>query len=212
MSKFKNSVHLSGQIINIYPPKYFEDSDDSMVIFELRTEGEEGVYNHHISLINELMDEFFHKFETGCFISVEGCLRPRPKFNDPNKTDIFFEIRGTSIHAIDDQIASADHSVIEGAGNTCSDTPPPITFVQNGVKHTSELPKQESANWVCSPSQPISAKSIYQANQDDSFSWVGGVCNYNGRLVTEVDFLNGAPIDKTLPFFPLVKENTPFKQ
>lgn len=202
MSQYANFVQIRGKIVTIHPPVHFADTDDSMVIIEVRTQGEEGEFNHRVTLINEVMEDFFHNFEVGCFISIEGCLRPRPKFKDNPNGEIFFEIRGTHIIPIQEE---AQETVIPE--NTEFDVYP---NEMDGVP-TNPSPvavaAPQSVNRGFSPSHPIRAVSINQApvnqqNWNDQTAWDGDFCNYNGVLVGEVDFLNGAPIDRELPFQP----------
>lgn len=183
---FVNQVQLVGRIERVLPPKDFQ-SGDTMLIIEIATKEDSGIYTHRVSMLNDTVDFFLHNFDVGMFIRIEGKLLPRLMNKDNPNSPMFFDIRCTKCSNVDID----------------SDAEPEFKE-ENQELATSIAPSNQTDSpfMVCSPSIPITTNS--QHTNDQFSNEVGGSTDFNnfGMGDSSVEYLNGAPIDPNLPFYP----------
>lgn len=187
-----NKVQIAGRITTIHPPKDYP-SGDTMLIIEVETKDELASFTHRVSLVNEVVDYFFHNFDTNMFIRIEGKLMPRPMNKDNPNGQMFFDIRCMSCEAIEpEKVAQEAVKEDEQLGVAEQDVSVPVVSQEVG----------SPAQMVCSPSLPVtvfkSEKNSQYANQ------MGGSLGFDnfGLGDDSIEYLNGAPVDRSLPFYP----------
>lgn len=156
-----------------------------MVIVEILTQDNSIDYIHRVSFVNEMAEFFFHNFEQDMFISIEGKLMPQLMNKNIPNSPIFFDIRCVQCSP-----------VVQHTADLISE---PVQPVSEEISGHYENP---APNMVCSPSIPVTTNSAYSTNQ--FAGQMGGGTDFNsfGMGDSSIEYLNGAPIDKELPFYP----------
>lgn len=187
---FMNEVKLMGKVVKIYPPKEYE-SGDKMIIADILTLDSDGEFIHRVSFLNELSDDFLNNFDIDDFIKIDAKLCPRPMNRNNPSGAMFFDIRCLKLKNIEQEGGNATH------------WPPQQVIPPQEQSPVNNQDGSQSPFMVCSPTIPVTTISTAhtKTNRNQEAAWDSDF-NHGDSDASNMEYLNGAPIDKSLPFFP----------